>query len=472
MSRAHSKAGGADDSFDDEVREFSNSTNLDIKDTQLKEQLAQNLSQFKVLRSPTAGTLSREESRDNSVIGSIIDDDLETDETLSDTVNGTRIYNVSDIIDALNKPRNRINTDARNYLLQQAQKIVTHRPHAIEVSEEDMEQLIEFIKSSRSEIETILAIQLATSYAGTDSDEVGVQVMDELIPLLFGKIFNDNESTSVRCNAMRAYFALLLFMFDGSDCYSLADTINDFLELIEGYQTTSTDADSDIVADTINGLGVVFSLLYKSGHDLDETIEDTIPRLLPFLGSDYSQKVHKSTAILLGLLYEIYDYSDGQEPYYDEDEVKGLLKGLSRESAKKTGKSNRKETQSVYRSVLKTIEQHEDTDDEESQSAISKLPLSKSKQLPIYTWFEYARLIALKYAFGTELSSHYLDSSETRSLLAGPGKEFQDNDDDEVAATGKHWKTREEKISGKKMTVKRHADRDEKLKEEMDNLNI
>ncbi|QPG75814.1 hypothetical protein FOA43_003176 [Brettanomyces nanus] len=486
---------------------------LDVTNNpEIQQQLSQDLHDVKILRSPSFGALSREESRNNSVIGSLIDDELDDDnsgnsESRSNSVatnSGIRIYTLADMIEALSKPRSKINTDSRLFLLSLAYKMLIRRPDMANVNEQDMEQLIGYIKTSRSDIEMVLSIKLASAYGATDTDEVGTELMDELIPLLFGKIFDFTNSVFLRSNCIAAYFSLLLVIFDGSDCYSVADNVNGFLELVEGYQSpknASSESDKDtefqwdIVAGSINGICVILTLLYKSGkNDINELIQDCLPRLIPFFGSEFPRKVHKALCILIGVMYEAFDYKaeereeeeEGNDeagisegPYYDVEELKMMIGDLSRESTKKVGKKNKREVRSIYRDALRTIEEankEKDEDEEELDDAdirvISRFSISKNKQVPIRSWFAFVRLIHLKYLFDTELSSHYLYSKEVRELLARPDEQVEyDNDDEEVSGV-KHWKGRQDKVSGKKKDSRIQRARDRKLLEKMEGLNI
>ncbi|VEU21218.1 DEKNAAC102140 [Brettanomyces naardenensis] len=512
-SRANSQTTTPDESFDNDVDEFSFPTvdELDLKDAGIQQQLQQDLHDVKILRSANFGALSREESRNNSIIGTIIDDELnETSPARSDsrsdsitTASGVRIYDVQDMIEALNKPRNKINTDSRLFLLGQAYKMVIHRPQSANVNERDMDESIDFIKAARSDFETVLSIKFATAYACTDSDEVGTQVMDDLIPLLFGKIFDFNNSNLVRASAIVAYFSLILLIFDGSDCYSLGDNVNEFLELIEGYQTDvqppeekSEDSEHrwDIITSSINGIGIVLSLLYKGGKsDVNELIQESVPRLFPFLGDEFPSKVHKAVCILIGLMYEIFDYSQEDDedeegadagPYYNVDELKESISGLARESTKRVGKKNKKEVRSIYKQVLKTIDrsqrkasgeagEEETEEDDEDIRVISRFSLTKTKQLPVKSWFAFVRLIQLKYIFDTELNSHYLSSREVRGLLCGPDEDGHYEGDGDGSEAGKqHWKSREDKESEIKKEKRIHKARDRKLMDEMQDLNL
>ncbi|VUG17121.1 DEBR0S1_33672g1_1 [Brettanomyces bruxellensis] len=536
-SRTGSQSGSTadDQSFDADTSDFSvpSVSQLDSEAPDIQQKIQQNVHDVKILRSPTFGALSREESRNNSVIGSIIDEELgsvsgaNSGESRSASVitnDGVRIYDVQDMIDALDRPRNKINTESRLFLLGEGYKMLIRHPDTVEVNEQDMDSLIGFIRSAKSDSESLLAIRFACAYAATDSDEVGTQVMDELVPILYRVVFDFNQSNLLRSSCIIAYFSLLLVIFDGSDCYSISDSANDFLELIEPYESsppaTSTDDESkyawDLVANSINGIGIVLSLLYKGGkNDVNDLIQDFLPRIIPFLGDEFPKAVHKAACILVGLMYEIYDFksagdaggepSDGQNigenmddgPYYDISEIEESINQLVRDSNKKVGKRSKKEVRSIYREVLSTVigaqekaarEKQglaENSDSEENEknrldrktAVISKFAISKTKQLPIRSWFAFLRLIHLKYLFDTELSRHLLGSREVRDFLVGPQDRagfagHADDDYDQHKSSGRNWRNRDVKLNGIKKEQQIQRARDDKLREKMDDLNI
>ena len=540
-SRAGSHSGTAgnneDQSFDADTSDFSvpSVNQLDSEASDIQQKLQQNIHDVKILRSPTFGALSREESRNNSVIGSIIEEELgsvsgvNSSESRSASVitnDGVRIYDVQDMIEALNRPRNKINTESRLFLLGEGYKMLIRHPDTVDVNEQDMEQLIGFIKAAKSDKESLLAIRFAAAYAATDSDEVGTQVMDELVPILYRTVFDFNQSSFLRSFCIIAYFSLLLVIFDGSDCYSISESANDFLDLIEPYENANdTNEDKaggtgtvenedqskygwDLVANSINGIGIVLSLLYKSGKsDVNELIQDYLPRVTPFLGEEFPKNVHKAACILMGLMYEIYDFKSGSSataddgldegPYYNVSELEESINQLVRDSNKKVGKRSKKEVRSIYREVLNTIisaqeratRQKEgladDIDDEEREmdrlsrkaAVISKFAISKTKQLPIKSWFAFLRLIHLKYLFDTELSQHLLSFREVREFLVGPKDRNSlggdgDEEDDEYGSSARNWKSRDVKLSGIKKEQQIQKARDDKLREKMSDLNI
>ncbi|GME84004.1 unnamed protein product [Ambrosiozyma monospora] len=209
-------------------------------------------------------------------------------------------------------------------------------------------------------------------------------------------------------------------------------------------------------------------------------------------------------------MYEIFNYpelelSENQDedelleqmPYYDQDELKSLIVSLSRESSKRVSKRDKKETKSIFREVLKTIERHAiltpdeaanrrlqladnngKLDSDDDSMVLSKLKLNKAKNLAIKSWFEYVRLIHLKFVFDSQLSAQYLSNKEFRDLLLPPDdsrrfeSSFNDDDDAGAIGNGKKWETGAGKLSGVKKELKIKHARDAKLRERMEDLEL
>lgn len=484
----------AGESFDADAGDFMIPSvgELNAKSAKLAGELGIKTQDVRILRSPEFGALSRDESRNNSVIGSLISEELDEDsnEDERNANRSSRIYDVADIIEALGRPRGKVNADSRLVLLGQGYELLTHHPDTVQVNEVDMDQLITLIKDSKTDAETVLSVRFAAAYAATDSDEVGTVMMDSLIPLLYSQIIDPNTSDLVKSTDILAYFSTLLVIFDGSDCYSVSDTANDFLELVEGYQADKVTSDKkhkwDVVSNAINGISVVFTLLYKSGNGkLNELIEDCLPRVMPFLSPEFPENVHKSVCILIGLMYESYDYNgEGDGPYYDDDELKDSISNIALKSIRQAGKKSKREVRSLYQEVNRTIEDaNKERDEEEEEESskrskmpvISKLAISRTKDVSIRSWFAFVRLIHLRYLFDSELSNYFLRSGEVRSWLHRPDNEEGPDDDfkdESIGISRGNW----HKDTRTESSVKRQQDirraRDEKLREEMDDLHL
>ncbi|GME75826.1 unnamed protein product [Ambrosiozyma monospora] len=314
-------------------------------------------------------TLNREESRANSVIGSIIDPEDEDDSTATSRANsnnsgsgagGVRVYDVGDVIAALAERSRgkKLDATSRQVLLGELFKLVIKPGSADAVNENDLVKLIGFLKSALSRVgdgtgsdgdddsegmlEVLLSLRCCVAYACSDSDEVGTFVIDQLFPLLLGKVFNNNADglgtavssaavasgdgsdmgtdvkgasngenighSSIVSNFIVSYFALMLVVFDDSNCYGLEENVDHFMELAESL-THGQSNEEDILSNSFHGIAVVLTLIHKAGRKstVNRLVQDTLPRLLAFLGNEYPKKVHNSVAVLIGLMYEIFN---------------------------------------------------------------------------------------------------------------------------------------------------------------------
>ncbi|KAG7831025.1 hypothetical protein KL920_001616 [Ogataea angusta] len=482
--RASSKSGLRSPSLkspnmDAEYNEFDESL-MDMSFMKLDDLLRQKIQSTESLSSTVAvagSPVSRQESRANSLIGSIIDSEEDTGAGEAGDDGGVvKIYTVSDVITALGQSRSKISSSSREFLLGELYRMIVKKPlgsNGKVVNETDLESLISFVKAARSGLEFVLALRSAVAYIASDSDEVATVAVESLFPVLLDIIYSSEESyEGIRSSCLIAYASLLLVIYNESHCYGLENSVETLMELAEGFSAGSlTENDEDIVVNALNAVGVVVSLLYKAGRDVNTVIQDNVPLLMNFLAEEFTKKVQKTAAVVIALMYEVFDYDDEEEPYHDLDDLKSILTQLVRYSSKKVSKKDKKESRSIFREVLRSIEKEEHEGEEETE-VLSRFRLSGSKTLPITSWFEYIRLLHLRYIFGSELNLHYISSREVRNLLAPPDDETAKYraTDDEYQEHDKAWKSESGRLSSIKKDQKIREARERKVREQLGDL--
>ncbi|KAG7911351.1 hypothetical protein KL905_000094 [Ogataea polymorpha] len=480
--RASSKSGLRSPSLkspnmDAEYNEFDDNL-MDMSFMRLDDLLRQKIQSTESLSSTVAvagSPMSRQESRANSLIGSIIDSEEDTGEA-GDDGGVVKIYTVSDVITALGQSRSKINSSSREFLLGELYRMIVKKPlgsNGKVVNETDLESLISFVKTARSGLEFVFSLRSAVAYIASDPDEVATVAVESLFPVLLDKIYSTEETfEGVRSSCLIAYASLLLVIYNESHCYGLENSVETLMELAEGFGSGNlTENDEDIVVNALNAVGVVVSLLYKAGREVNATIQDNIPLLMNFLAEEFTKKVQKTAAVVIALMYEVFDYEEEEEPYHDIDDLKGILTQLVRYSSKKVSKKDKKESRSIFRDVLRSIEKQEHEENDETE-VLSRFRLSGSKTLPITSWFEYIRLLHLRYIFGSELNVHYISSREVRSLLAPPDNEAAQyrSADEEYQEHDKAWKSETGRLSSIKKDQKIREARERKLREQLGDL--
>lgn len=369
------------------------------------------------------GSLSSRSSSINVKKYNNIDEELSDDRSnsVSSANSATKINGIADIITALTSRRTQVSSASREVLFAELYNMIVRNPVPAcgeIINENNLNYLISFIKTSRSDWEFILALRATVAYACSDIDEIATTVMESLFPYLLKKISpasntenittttsantnksnfpsassGDEVSSFIRSNCIMAYGSLSLVIMDGSGCAGIEEVGELLMDVIDGYsnldttkksngnQDTTNNTDSDdydiqVVVNSLNTIGVILTLMFKgrnSTQGLDDFIQDNLPRVFPLLETGINPSIQKSAARLTALMYEVFDYQDDYEsgytddddddnslePYYDVDEVLNTINQLIRNSSKKISKKDKKETRSVLRDVSKTIEKY------------------------------------------------------------------------------------------------------------------
>lgn len=425
----------------------------------------------------------------DSVESTILDSDVEGKTNLT-------THSISDLFHSLSMARTTVSTDARELLLARLYQLIIAKPLITEeglVNEFNVEQLIKYYTGARTENEKLLTLKVMTTYSCSDIEEVSSLLISDVLPVLTADLRKVEEvSANLRANIMICYASLLLCIYDGSGAYGLDETSESILELIEGLVNSTDGAqEADVIINGLHAIGVIISVIYHGDNDINELIEDVLPRLVDFLEND-DLNISKAAGRVIALLYELYDYADDededdedsyeQSPFYDFDHLRSTVNSLSTLSSKNVNKKLKRESKSIFRDILVTLDSYSTRESRlellKHPLTLSHLKLSKSRSLLIQSWYSFVRLIHLRYVFSAGLHENLLCNSELGALIKKPKShdkfsKFDRDEDAEVADEGRTFGAdQKRKISGKKKDIEINHARSEKVLREMGDLSI
>ncbi|CDK25327.1 unnamed protein product [Kuraishia capsulata CBS 1993] len=450
-----------------------------------------------------------------SKIASLNDDDGESASrngsqvNLSDPLKFLKTHTIDEIITSLSLPRTQVSSASRELLLAQMYHLIIKSPLPIDgvaVNERNTELLVDFWKDARSENERLFAFRCVVAYASSDIDEVASVVISDFLPYVLNDLTpKDNEdgavSVTLRSNYIIGYCALSLVAMDGSGCNGVEDIVTMLIDLAEGYDASSELNAEDVASAALQGAGVLISLIFKgrsTTRGLDELIQDVCPRVVVFLEAGHHIITQKAAGKLVALMYELFDFQDDIEkddnedygdeeelsPYFDVSEVLSLVKELATLSSKKVSKKEKKESHSLFRDVLRTVETHASKTDRlaeqnslEEPSVLSHLKISKSKSLSITSWYSYLRLVHLRWIFSSGLHSQLANSSESgiKDLIDFPEQskyQFSRNIEEDSGIGEREFTTKSKAVNSKTRTKEINSAREDKLRETLETLNV
>lgn len=371
------------------------------------------------------------------------------------------------------------------------------------VSETNVEDLLNVLYSRdfRSESEFILLYRSIIGLLASDLEEFGDlangQLFDTIETLLLDQtnalITNENKSSLIT-----GYCGLLLLIYSGTAAYGIDEKINWLFDLAHGYlesaialrlQLLTGDReystwlheshDRSLVSEqerkalseghlgiaAIHGCAALLTLV-PPGLFLNDLLSELVPKLVEFLDDEDNVDIAKAAARLIALSYELFDYNVNEDedveedeefnynaPYYEQGALVSICNRLAKLSSKKVGKKDKLEVHSIFRETVNTIEAY--TNSEKRLELYKKSPegvelshtligsttlkLSKSRSLPINSWYLYFRLLHLKWCFGFGLHSQIVENEDVRLVLKERVTEFQEKygyDDDDNFAPG------------------------------------
>lgn len=505
---------------------------LDVNFSSLEELLSQKLESLQHLLYLAEN--QEEENRDSMVANS-----QDFRQKNADVINKARIQSsstsINDIIISLLHSRAEVSSLSREMLLAQLYKIIVTRPIAVVneenagtkdyVGEESVLLLVKLLTTGdyRSPSEFILLFRSVISLLCSDLEDYGELVSTDFLAHIEKLILEPptaNISNDNKASVITGFCGLLLVLYADTSAFGVDDKIKWLLEYSQGFVHSSVNlqkqldtgdreystlmdekddkrlvneqqkdlqAEANIATAGLHGVAVLLTLLQK-GEYLNELLNFVATEVVEVIDNDVNVDLAKAGAKVLALCYEMYTYEtdkDSEEdddefnynaPYYEQESIISICNRLANTTAKKIGKKDKKETNSVFREVVNAIENY--TNAEKREEIYKRSPvglellagslssthvkLSRSKSLSINSWFLYFRLLHLKWCFGFGLHDQLVGNDSIRPILREPLTKYQDkynyDEDDGTngAAFGRNARTDVERFA--KAEKKRDSD--------------
>ncbi|OBA24494.1 hypothetical protein METBIDRAFT_35275 [Metschnikowia bicuspidata var. bicuspidata NRRL YB-4993] len=406
---------------------------------------------------------------------------------------------INDIALSLQHSRSSVSSLSRELLLAQLYKIIVTKPIPVfneEVADNHSyvteEVVLSFVKllttgDYRSATEFILLYRSVIALLASDLEDFGelvsldfIETLENLILAPANLLINNENKASV----ITGYCGLLLILYGGTSSFGVDDKVKWLLELAQGFVQSSLNlklqlntgdreystlmhesedkrlideqesrylAEANVAVSALHGVGVLVTLLQK-GEYLNDLLSTLATDLVTIVDNDENVEISKAAAKVLALCYESYTYESASEddddddtefnynsPYYEQEAIINTCMRLSNLSSRRVGKKEKKDTNSVFQEVAKTIEYYTNAEQREEIYKLSPtglellaasvssthVKLSRSKSLSINSWFLYFRLLHLKWCFGFGLHDQLVENPEIKALLKMPGSKYQ-----------------------------------------------
>ncbi|GEQ66371.1 hypothetical protein JCM33374_g34 [Metschnikowia sp. JCM 33374] len=469
---------------------------LDVNFSSLEELLS------KKLESLQSMMLSNEtedlENRDSMVADS---QDFRQKKVLS--LNKTRIQSdtttINDIVSSLQHPRSSVSTQSREMLLAQLYKIIVSKSvfsfneevatPATYVTEEVVSSLVKLLSSKqyRSSTEFIFLYRSVIALLASDLEDFGDIVSPDFLGSLEALISApafQYVTIENKASVITGYCGLLLVLYGETSAFGVDDKVKWLLEVAQGFVQSAINlkvsldtgdreystlmyeledkrlvdeqenrylGEASVAVAALHGVGVLITLLQR-GEYLNELLNSVATELASIIDNEQIVDISRAAAKVLALCYESYTYEEVSEdeeyadteynynaPYYEQESIISTCTRLANLSSKKVGKKEKKDVNSIFQQVVKTIEYYTNDEKREEMYKLSPtgldllassvswthIKLSRSKSLAINSWFLYFRLLHLKWVFGFGLHTQLVENPGIKSLLRAPATKYQ-----------------------------------------------
>lgn len=417
-----------------------------------------------------------------------------------------------------------------------------HAGTAAYVTESKVLQLVKILilKDYKSSSEFILLYRSVVGLLTSDLEEYGEIVSTDFIEALEHLIQeppNSNVTNENKASVITGYCGLLMILYTDTSAFGIDDKVKWLMELAQGFvhssvtlnnelrtgdreystlmdekddkrllneQEANLHAEANIAIAALHGVAVLLTLLPR-GDYLNDLVSALTSELVEVIDNDVNVDIAKAGGRVLALCYELYTYGNDEDededeefnynaPYYEQESVLSICNRLTGISSKKVGKKDKKETNSVFRQLANTIQIYTDAESREemykrspkglelqtSSVSTTNIKLSKSKSLPITSWFMYFRLLHLKFCFGFGLHDQLVGNGSVRSILREPVTAYQEkynyDSDDGMHSSGFGANARTDNERFARLDKKRASDlkkaRVEKVTQELEDLGI
>lgn len=329
----------------------------------------------------------------------------------------------TEAVEVLATDRRNSSLAARERALVAVLSVIAQKYEPEKLPADVIESLVKSYLSSRSDLESILALQAVAIAATVDIDTTADLIQDTLLPQLW-KACNDVEHTSgsIRGNYVLCYALLQYVMHFGGGGFG----IDELVESLVGFATAGDDDDAAARSAAVLGAG----LLSMVPPNPNAIIDDQLSFMVDLLGETQSQDIKLSVGKVVALWYQLYQYPDDEDEeeeqalplLMDRDEVVRTLREAVSESAKRIGRKDKRERKSLYRDVLSTVETFASRDSRDAVSpsdlVITHMSLSTSKSLPVDSWAKLLLVQHYRWLFGPGLHTQVANNPFIKESLA------------------------------------------------------
>jgi Interferon-related developmental regulator (IFRD). len=407
---------------------------------------------------------------------------------------------VNEIIHSLTQPRTEVSTLSRELLLAQLYKLIVSKPLVVYneenqgsanfVDEEKVQKLLDIFTSGtyRTETEFLYLYRSVISIILSNIEDFSIFVTSEFLSHLQALVVDPASGTisnQNKAHIISGFVSLTLILCNGSSSFGIDDRVLWLMEIAEGYSVSAVElkkkvesgerdhstlfdknedkrlvaeaydtvsAEISVATAALHGMACLLTLIPR-GDFLNEIVENLMFKLVPIVDNDENREISKAAGRVVALIYESYTYGEDDDeedheynsnsPYYEQEQIFSIFERLTNLSSKRVAKKDKKEFNSVFRTILQTLEVY--VDSEKRESIYKKSPagvelittimdstyirLSKYKSLPINSWYLYARLRNLKWCFSFGLHSQLVANETIRDCLVEPESEYGDSNE-------------------------------------------
>lgn len=416
-------------------------SDLNTKLNQLTLNQSQTFNNLKIPNSPSS-PLSRQESRQNSLISIILnpDSDVDGDGDSNNTDNNQsskfEIYGVEQLISSLTiSNKLKLSSNERDLILSHLYRMLITDLNDIYLSPNGINDQL-FIEIFNllplDKFQWEVWIRCLSSMICIDIDSIGDEVLSKFFPYLLKwclNIINGGEQTSNEINfyfesiKLKSFAISLLIMYHNSENYSMLKNVAMMMLLLQS-NIKLTDDLIDSICDVI---GISLGLAFESGRNCNDIIFGTFDDIgllklleLLLIENDQNKSLRLKLTTLVTLCFECVtkkknnNNNDDDDDYDDKmNQFNNLIKiieNFNNQGIKKQGK-NQKDSKNLISLCLKSMKEND------KKIIFNQLPLSKTKFIKIKSIITLYRLDSLKFALLGNVRLWVIKNKDLRDML-------------------------------------------------------
>lgn len=338
----------------------------------------------------------------------------------------------ADYEEILNSDRRNTSLEAREHALMAIITVISQKYEPERINMALFGMLTKAFLTSRSGLESLLAIQALCIAFAVDLDE-GLDQVKAVSEKLFSQLSDDKLSANIRANLTFGYSLLQFIIHYGGGGFKVDSIIENLVDLAG----SCNSEESSIAAAAIMGVGLLTTTIPMPNN----IIVDVLGILIEFLNSAATE-IRSAAGKVIGLYYQIYKYDDEEEnlhdsddsetiPFIDHDELLVKLREIVAESSKKLSKKAKREQKSLFRDVISTVETFSSAETRTNLTSddlsITHVNLSKGKSLLIDSWAKLILTQHYKWAYGPGIHTQIANNPFIKETIQEAGIILRDS---------------------------------------------